>query len=166
MARQFLFLFTACSLALLYWLCPISAEAPKTAKIVFWADREGTRDIYQMNPDGTDQVKITQHRAQDFTPVWSPTGEQILFVSDRDGTFDLHLMDPDGTNVKRVFEKEALRSYPAWSPDGKQIAYARIIRDEPIIHIATLGEENEERIATGNYVSWSPDGRELAFISL
>ena len=165
MARRLLFLLSTCSLALLYWLCFVSAEAPKTAKIVFWADREGTRDIYLMNPDGSDQIKITHHRAQDFTPVWSPSGEQILFVSDRDGTFDLHLMDPDGKNVKRVFEKEALRVRPAWSPDGKQIAYSRIIRDVQVIHIATLGEENEERITTGGYVSWSPDGRELAFIS-
>ena len=165
MARRLLLCLSTCSLALLCWLCPISAEAPKTAKIAFWADREGSRDIYLMNPDGTDQVKITHHRAQDFTPVWSPSGEQILFVSNRDGTFDLYLMDPDGTNVKRVFEKEALRASPAWSPDGKQIAYSRIIRDEPVIHIATLGEENEERIAFGGYVSWSPDGSELAFIS-
>ena len=165
MARRFLFLLSACSLVSLYWVCSILAEAPKTAKIAFWADREGTRDIYLMNPDGSQQEKITHHRAQDFTPVWSPSGEQILFVSDRDGTFDLHLIDPDGTNVQRVFEKEALRALPAWSPDGKQIAYSRIIRDEQIIHIATIGEENEERITAGGYVSWSPDGRELAFIS-
>ena len=165
MARRFLFLLSVCSLGSLFWVCSILAEAPKTAKIAFWADREGTRDIYLMNPDGTDQVKITHHRAQNITPVWSPSGEQILFVSDRDGTFDLYLMDPDGTNVKRVFEKEALRVLPAWSPDGKQIAYSRIIRDEQVIHIATIGEENEERIAAGGYVSWAPGGRELAFIS-
>ncbi|MXY27303.1 hypothetical protein F4Y59_03950, partial [Candidatus Poribacteria bacterium] len=58
-----------------------------------------------------------------------------------------------------------LRVLPAWSPDCKQIAYSGVIRDEQIIHIATLGEENEERIVAGGYVSWSPDGRELAFIS-
>ncbi len=163
MARQFLFLLAACSLTSLYWVCPILAEAPKTAKIAFWADREGTRDIYLMNPDGSQQKKITHPPSQNITPAWSPTGEHILFCSDRDGTWDLHLMDPDGKNVQRVFEKEALRLYPAWSPDGKQIAYSRIMRGEPIIHVATLGEEHEERIAVGSYVSWSPDGSELAF---
>ena len=159
-----LLLFT-CSLAWLYWLGPICAEVPKTAKIAFWADREGTRDIYLMNPDGSQQVKIMDHRAQDITPVWSPTGEQILFVSDRDGVWDLYLMDPDGENVKRVFEKEALRVEPAWSPDGKQIAYSRIIRDERVVHIATLEEKDEERIAIGGPSTWSPDGMELAFIT-
>ena len=36
---------------------PALAEAPKTPKIAFWADREGTRDIYLMNPDGSQQEK-------------------------------------------------------------------------------------------------------------
>lgn len=165
MARQFLFLLSVCSMALLCCAFPISAKAPKTAKIAFWADREGTRDIYLMNPDGSEQMKIVNHRAQDITPMWSPTGEQILFVSDRDGVWDLYLIDPDGTNVKRVFEKEAARVEPAWSPDGKQIAYSRIIRDERVVHIATLGEEDEERIAIGGPPTWSPDGTELAFLT-
>ena len=138
-------LFFICSLALVCWLGPIWAEAPKTAKIAFWADREGTRDIYLMNPDGSQQTKITHHRAQDITPIWFPTGEKILFTSDRDGVWDLYLMDPDGTNVQRVFEKEAPRAEPALSPDGKQIAYSRIINDERVLHIARLGEEDYEK---------------------
>ena len=146
-------------------IAPGFAKAPETPKIAFWADRGGTRDIYLMNPDGTDQVKITQHRSQNITPVWSPTGEQILFVSDRDGVWDLYLMDPDGTNVRRVFEKEAPRAEPAWSPDGKQIAYSRIIQDQRVVHTITIGEQNEERIAIGGPASWSPDGTELAFLT-
>ena len=165
MARCLLFFFSICSLVFLCWTAHIFAEVPTTPKIAFWADRGGTRDIYLMNPDGTNQVKITQHRSQNITPVWAPTGEQILFVSDRDGVWDLYLMDPDGTNVQRVFEKEAFRAEPAWSPDGKQIAYSHIIHDERVVHIATIGEQDEVRIAIGGPASWSPDGTELAFIT-
>ena len=165
MVRRLLFLFFTCIFILLYGPFRILAQVPKTAKIAFWADREGTRDIYLMDPDGSQQVKITHHRAQDITPVWSPTGEQILFASDRDGVWDLYLMDPDGENVKRVFGKEALRVGPAWAPDGKQIVYSRIIHDKRVVHIATLGDEDEERIAIGGPATWSPDGMELAFIT-
>ena len=165
MERHFPFLFFISSLILLCWVLPISAESPKTAKIAFWADRGGTRDIYLMNPDGSQQRKITHHRSQNITPAWSPTGEQILFTSDRDGVWDLYLMDPDGTNVQRVFGKAAPRAVPAWFPDGKQIAYVRIIRDERVVHIATLGEEDEERIAIGGSPTWSPEGTELAFVT-
>ena len=30
-----------------------------------------------MNPDGSEQVNLTEHRADDQQAVWSPTGEQI-----------------------------------------------------------------------------------------
>ena len=71
-----------------------------------------------MNPDGSEQVNLTQHRAADLDAVWSSSGEQILFVSDREGVRDLYLMDPDSRKVQRVFKKDAYRDDPTWSPDG------------------------------------------------
>ncbi|MCY3722019.1 MAG: hypothetical protein OXG97_07340, partial [Candidatus Poribacteria bacterium] len=117
------------------------AQAPETPKIAFTSSREGNRDIYLMNPDGTQQVKITNHRAIDGMPVWSPTGEQILFASDRNKQklhWDIYLMDADGGNVRAVFAKSADRSQPMWSPDGKQIAYRRREPSGSFIYIATI----------------------------
>ena len=81
-----------------------------------------------MNPDGSEQVNLTRHRADDQQAIWSPTGEKILFVSDRGGARNLYLMDPDGSNVQRVFKFkiEDWRTAPTWSPDGTQFAYERI----------------------------------------
>jgi len=75
---------------------PVLAQAPITAKIAFTSNREGNSEIYIMNPDGSEPVNLTRHRANDFSPTRSPTGEQILFVSDRGKTSDLYLMDADG----------------------------------------------------------------------
>ena len=67
-----------------------------------------------MNPDGTEQVNLTNHPADDLhSPVWSPTGEQILFVSDRRRGRDLYLMDANGGNVRRIFTKHEYRTRPA-----------------------------------------------------
>ena len=160
-----LLLFLLLSLVSLYVkIRPVLAEIPTTAKITFWATREGNRDIYLMNPDGSEQIRITHHRAQDITPIWSPTGEQILFVSDRDGVWDLYLMNPNGSNVRRVFGKEAKRAGPTWSPDGKQIAYTRTVRDQWVIYTATIKGENEDRISVGSSPAWSPNGTEIAFL--
>ena len=117
-----------------------------------------------MNPDGSKQENLTQHRANDRKAVWSPTGEKILFVSDRDGIQDLYLMDADGTNVRRVFEKVTHRYHPTWAPDGKRIAYLHINWELPAfpIHIATLGKQKEEHFTDGFYPAWSPDGTEIA----
>ena len=149
----------------------IFAKAPTTPKILFTSARDGNSDIYIMNPDGTEQVNLTQHPATDQQPVWSPTGEKILFISNRRdfrprGRRDLYLMDPDGSNVRRVFKRkiEGWRVSPSWAPDAKQIAYRQLYgaKGTTGTYIATLGEQDEEFFVKGAEPAWSPDGTEIA----
>ena len=150
---------------------PLFAKAPTTPKILFTSARDGNSEIYIMNPDGSEQVNLTQHPAIDQQPVWSPTGEQILFVSNRRdfrprGRRDLYLMDPDGSNVRRVFKRksEAWRMSASWSPDGKQITYRHLYGPNGTTgtYIATLSEQDEEFFAKSSSPAWSPDGTEIA----
>ncbi len=149
----------------------ILAKAPTVPKILFTSSRDGNREIYTMNPDGSEQVNLTQDPADDQQAVWSPTGEQILFASNRGhkvwGTWDLYLMDPDGNNIRRVFKKKTYRNSPRWSPDSKRIAYQNSNWDagETHIYIATLGEQEEKRIVEGFDPTWSTDGMELAYVA-
>lgn len=160
--------FLVLSVAMLYISpCPVLAEAPAVAKIAFSSWRGRNLDIYVMNPDGSEEIRLTHHLARDGGPKWSPTGEQILFSSDRDGApgdWDLYLMDADGSNVRRVFKKETYRTSHTWSPDGKQIAYSRWEQGKSFIYIASIDGKKEERIALGSQPTWAPDGTEIAFI--
>ena len=144
-------------------MCPLFAKVPTTSKIVFTSRRDGNLEIYSMNPDGSDQINLTQHRAKDSAPVWSPTGEQILFVSDRGGIEDLYLMNPDGTNVRQVFKKLIGREFPTWSPDGKALAYQRFHTFS--IYTASIDGKNETKVADGLWPTWSPNGAEIAFMA-
>ena len=88
-------------------VCSVFAKAPDTPKIIFGTYRDGNRELYLMNLDGSEPVNITNHRADDISGAGSPTGAQILFTSDRDRgeSWDLYLMDADGGN-----ETQRLRS--------------------------------------------------------
>ena len=141
----------------------VLAKVPETAKVVFTSRRDGNSEIYSMNPDGSDQKNLTQHRANDDSPVWSPTGRQILFTSDRDGIPDLYLMDPDGTNVRQVFKKLIGRRFPTWSPDGKALAYHRFHTFS--IYIASIDGKDEVKLTDGLWPAWSPNGAEIAFMA-
>ena len=149
-------------------VCQIFGEAPTTPKILFTSTRDGNREIYMMNPDGSEQVNLTQHPASDMDAVWSPTGEQILFASDRQGTRvrDLYVMDADGANVRRVFKRKAKgrRERPTWSPDGKQFAYNYTDWDRGEFghYLGTFGEEDAEELPYAGGPAWSPDGSEIA----
>ena len=146
----------------------VLAEAPTTPKILFTSTRDGNREVYVMNPDGSEQVNLTQHPAGDLSAVWSPTGDKILFVSDRQGTRvrDLYLMDPDGSNVRRIFKRKikAWRGEATWAADGKQFAYMFTdrIRMESRLYLGTFGEEDAELLPYGGSPAWSPDGSEIA----
>ena len=157
------FIFYAFSALLAFGIFSVTfAKAPATAKIVFSSNRDGNFEIYIMNPDGSDQTNLTEHRDTDYNPVWSPTGEQILFVSDRHGTKDLYLMNADGTNVRKVFQKLVGRQHPTWSPDGKQFAYHRY--DKLAIYVASSDGKDEEKLVSGLWPVWSPNGSEIAFV--
>ena len=148
------------------WL--FANKAPTTPKILFTSTRDGNYEVYMMNPDGSEQVNLTQHPRADLGAVWSPTGDQILFVSDRQGTRmrDLYLMDPDGSNVRRVFKRKitAWRGSPTWSPDGKHFAYVTSDRTRPKtdLYLGTFGEEDAELLPHCGSPAWSPDGSEIA----
>lgn len=144
-------------------ISPLFAKAPTTPKILFTSTRDDNREVYIMNPDGSEQVNLTHHRAEDLQAVWSPTGERILFVSDRDGVRDLYLMNPDGSNVQRAFKKAFYRYHPTWAPDSRRIAYMRIDSDlsTSIIYIGSIGKQIEEPLVNGLYPAWSPDKRKI-----
>ena len=157
------FLYTLNLILVCSSVCHIWAKTPETPKIAFVSTRDGQRDIYLMNPDGTQQDNLTGKIGDNLYPAWSPTGQQILFTSKRNRTRDLYLMDADGENVKHVFRKSAHREHPTWSPDGKQIAYERVELGQRFIYIATIDGENETQITSGRYPDWSPDGTQIAF---
>jgi len=90
------------------------APSPDGTRIAFMSfDREGAGnwEIYLMNGDGSNIVRLTNNSANDGLPTWSPDGSTIAFVSDRDGAWGIWAMNPDGSNQRKLFDMGG-------SPDG------------------------------------------------
>jgi len=96
---------------------------PPRGKIAFMSDRDGNAEIYVMNADGSNQVRLTNNSSADTDPAWSPDSKKIAFTSDRDGNDEIYVMNANGTVLTRLTHDPGTDKEPSWSPDGSKIAF-------------------------------------------
>src|SRR5213592_559572 len=134
-------------------------------RIAFSSDRNyadgGGREIYSMNVDGTDVVRLTNNPAVDWFPAWSPDGTQIAFESDRAGRPGIYRMNADGTDVVQLTDDGRK---PAWC--GDQIAFTRSVGGLAI-YVMNADGSDLRRISDDTTSvqspSWSPTCEQIAF---
>lgn len=102
------------------------ALSPDNTKIAFVSRRDAARgEIYVMNINGSNVIRLTNNTYWDIHPCWSPDGTKIAFVSDRDGQRNIYTMSSiDGSNITRVTNNARNDDSPSWSPDGKEIVFS------------------------------------------
>ncbi len=79
-------------------------------------------EIWVMNADGSNLVRLTNNDVADHHPSWSPNGAKILFG--RGGaTGGVYAINPDGNGETRLVSMPYGASRPAWSHDGTHFMY-------------------------------------------
>jgi Tol biopolymer transport system component len=145
-------------------MCP-GINCATNGKIAF--TRSG--EIFLMNPDGSDQVNLTNNPAGDGAPSWSPDGRKIVFTSSRDGNSEIYTMNADGSNVVRLTNNAAGDGDASFSPDGSRIVFGSDRDGNLEIYAMNADGSNQTRLTNNAAIdyspSYSPDGSKIVFIS-
>ena len=142
--------------------------SPDGQRIIFSSNMNGNYEIYEMDTDGNNIVRLTNNIGDGlYAPAISPDGRTIAFTNERDGTQSIWLMNRNGGNPRPLTDLAAEDVDAVWSPDGTQIAFASYRAGSRQIYIIDANGSNLRQVTNlpnmGGRNSWSPDGEWLAF---
>ena len=144
------------------------AWSPDGTKIAFGSTRDTNPEIYVMDPNGFNVVRLTNNPAADGQPAWSPDGSKIAFVSDRDGNAEIYVMNAtDGSGLVNLTNDPGSDYAPAWSPDGTKIAFQSDRQTDFAVWVMNADGSNPTRLTDpttpAGAPSWSPDSTRIAY---
>jgi TolB protein len=142
-------------------------------KIVFSSFAGNVTDLYSMNPDGSNRVRLTANAGLDNSnPSVSHDGRFIVFTSNRSGSRQIWRMDNDGRNQKQLTfgaEQKDSAQFAALSPDGMEVFFIKRGAGPAAIWKVSIEGGTPVRVSrlTGataeGFLSISPDGKWLSY---
>src|SRR6478736_4887786 len=152
--------------------------SPDGRRVAFKSDRGGSFNLYAMDAEGKNVVRLTDHAGNDHDPSWLPDGQSLVFASDRDrgpGRLDLYrLWIADGAVERLTTFFNGYAFMPSVSPDGNWVAFVAttfpmdggFANQVHVLELATRMTWPFDITAAGCWPSWSPDGQSIAHVSL
>lgn len=142
----------------------LQGNTAKPARIAYASGDEGSRNIYTMSPDGTDQTAITIGRNA-ASPAWSPDRRRLLFVEMDGPDGMIFVMNRNGSHIAQVLRG----NNPSWSPDGERIALDKAATNSREVMTVTspfLGYSLvTQNAVTDEDPTWAPDAKRIAYVS-
>jgi Tol biopolymer transport system component len=132
---------------------------------------------------GSGLICISRHRADDWSPAFSPKGNRLAFVSDRDDAraVDLHerqcdvfLFSLSDSSLTRFSQGFGDKSAPSFTPDGEALVYVnningafeifeqRLNSAQPINLLSKNGQNGGSSPSKGG-PQISPDGKRIVY---
>ncbi len=140
-------------------------------RIVFVSNRTGHKEIWMMDPDGSNQRQLTHFNSLSIEPTISPDSSKIAFTSYARGNPGIFVFSVDPVRQLPFYNQVAsVNETPEFTPDGKQIAYSSSASGWAQIYIANLDGSNLRRISSSRAIEVEPKvnpktGNEIAFVS-
>lgn len=149
-----------------------ASYSPNGDKIAFESNRDGTWQIYIMDANGENQLRLTHDNSNNRRPSWHPKGKKVLFESDRSGKKELYTIKLKNGKVKKLsnFKDGEEPNFACYSPNGKLIALSIAVSDSKSDIVLMKKNGKIVRRLTNNefrnhYPRWSNQGNEIVYFS-
>jgi Tol biopolymer transport system component len=141
------------------------AVACTIRQVAFTSDRGGTFQVYLMNRDGSNIVRLT-NGTNEFPSGWSPDGATLAVTSNSGTTRQVFLIDADGSN-RRQLTTVGNNVGGSWSPDGKRLAFTSTRDGNSELYVMNVDGTDQRRLTNTagdeDNPQWSPDGARIAY---
>ena len=147
------------------------AKSLAGTKIFFASDRTGSREIWSMDYDGTNQARVTQYNSISGMPSVSPDGRMVAFTTYAGGNPQIRIHST--TTSRRLPFYNPISSVvetPEFTPDNKQLLFATAINGWVQLCISGVDGSGFRRISNVRAIEVSPrvnpkTGNDVLFIS-
>ena len=93
------------------------------SSILYISEKDGNPEIYSMDKNGNNNLRLTNSSKEENNPKLSPDGNNISFISTKNSIRELWMMDFEGNQEKLLSRKgESVEDF-FWSPDSTKISY-------------------------------------------
>jgi TolB protein len=99
--------------------------SPDGSKLTFTSDRDGNKEIYVAQWDGSQITRLTSKPGIDDHPTFSPDGKSILYDSQEPGSSDVNLriVSISGGKDTVVTSLSGRNSFGRWAPNGESLVF-------------------------------------------
>jgi hypothetical protein len=140
---------------------PAQATFPgQNGKIAF--TRGG--DIWTMNPDGSNQVNLTNDGTSQGSPAWSADGSEIAFTQSPGSGTGIWKMHADGAGRIKLSDGTTGDFDPSWSPDDQKILFTSCCPPGHDFTVETMNADGTGRTVLSDNLAelfrtdWASDG--------
>jgi Tol biopolymer transport system component len=144
-----------------------SFSIARSGQLAFVSARNGTRDIWVSEADGSSPRPLTSDVESDSLPAISPDGSRVAFVSTRGGRRGLWVVPTAGGPAVALITVNIL-DRGSWSADGGRLLYAAEgANSRPGLWVVSAdgGEPVPIPGVSGRCPAWSPVSDDIAYFT-